>query len=40
MIAHRTSPRPAMDSRAPTTSGRRADGFFESGTSGIAQARR
>ena len=32
MIAHSSRPRPAIDSSAPTGSGRWASGFFESGT--------
>ena len=39
MIDHSTSPRPAIDSTAPARSGRRAAGFFESGTSGRAHSR-
>ena len=39
MIAHSTSPRPAMESTAPARSGRKAAGFLESGTSQIAHSR-
>ena len=39
MIAHRSSPRPAIDSSAPTGSGRSAAGFLESGTSTRAPAK-
>ena len=39
MIAHRISPRPAIDSSEPPRSGRSATGFFEFGTSGTALAR-